>query len=161
MVKSLVDACLLKIEENISYFNRLGRELSRKHKEILIERLCWHRRLTPHNVSTVAQHLFVPALLRLNFSHSDQVDDKLLEEVAECGCYPEYITIRNCPKVTGKSPRCNSPNAKVERCGLLQLPLSNCRLPFFSSPIHTKSYRLRSCDPATSGIYKIRLSCIL
>lgn len=126
MVKSLVDACLLKIEEHISYFNRLGRELSRKHKEILIERLCWHRRLTPRNVSTVARHLFVPALLRLNLSHSDQVDDKLLEEAAECGCYPEYITIRNCPKVTGKSPRCTSPSAKVELCGLLlQLTLSN------------------------------------
>lgn len=108
MVKSLIDACLLKIEENVTSFKRLGRKLSRKHKEVLIERLCWHRRLTPHNLSAVTRHLFVPALLRLNLSYSDQVDDKLLEDLAECGCYPEYITIRNCPRVTGKTLQCYS-----------------------------------------------------
>lgn len=102
MVKSLVDACLLRIEEDIPAFKLLGRKLSRIHKEILIERLCWHRRFTPHNISAIVQHLFVPGLLRLNLSHSEQVDDKLLEELADCGCYPEYITIQNCPKVTGK-----------------------------------------------------------
>ena len=140
MVKSLVDACLLKIEENISSVKRLGRKLSRKHKEILIERLCWHRRFTPHNVSAIVRHLFVPGLLRLNLSHSDQVDDKLLEMLAECGCYPEYITIRNCPKVTGKSPCC-SPNAKVVPADLHRccLPIWLLHLTDFSQmPVYTE-----------------------
>ena len=105
MVKSLVDACLLKIEENFPALKRPRWKLSRKHKEMLIERLCWHHRFTPHNVSAIVQHLFVPDLLRLNLSHSDLVDDKVLEELADSGCYPEYITIQNCPKVTGKNER--------------------------------------------------------
>lgn len=42
MVKTLQDLCLFCVARHIADINRLGNYLSHRHKEMLIERMCWH-----------------------------------------------------------------------------------------------------------------------
>lgn len=102
MVKSLEDYCLACIARNISSFNRLGNFLSRRHKELLLERMCWHGQLTQEHMPSISYHLFSHTLQRVNFSYSTQVNDKTLEVLAKSGCLPTSVTIHDCANVMGE-----------------------------------------------------------
>ena len=101
MVKTLQDCCLACIAEHITYYGRLGNFLSLRHKEVLLERMCWHEQLTPGNTHAVLYHLFSHTLKRVNLSYSERVDDKMLELLGKSGCKPSSLTILGCPNVTG------------------------------------------------------------
>lgn len=101
MVKTLQDFCLVCIARNITFYGRLGNFLSLRHKEVLLERMCWHEQLTPTSTPSVVYHLFSHTLNRVNLSYSDQVDDKILELLGKSGCKPSSFTILACPNVTG------------------------------------------------------------
>lgn len=102
MVKTLQDCCLACIARNISSYNRLGSYLSLRHKEILLERICWHRLLTAVNTPSILYNLFSHTLQRVNLSYSDQVDDKILSLLGESGCLLTSIVIHDCPQITDK-----------------------------------------------------------
>lgn len=102
MVKSLQDFCLACIARNISNYNRLGNFLSLRHKEVLLERICWHRLLTAVNTPSIIYNLFSHTLQRVNLSYSDQVDDKILSLLGESGCLLTSIVVHECPHVTDK-----------------------------------------------------------
>ena len=102
MVKTLQDCCLACIARNISHYNRLGSYLSLRHKQILLERICWHNLLTEANTPSILYHLFSHTLQRVNLSYSEQVDDKILGLLGESGCLLSAITIQRCPHVTDK-----------------------------------------------------------
>lgn len=101
MVKTLQECCLACIARHIASINRLGNYLSLKHKQMLLERMCWHELLTPENLPSVSYHLFSPTLQRINLSHCSQLDDQALDVLAKSGCLPTAVTIQDCPKVTG------------------------------------------------------------
>lgn len=102
MVKKLQDFCLACIARNISSYNRLGNYLSLRHKEVLLERMCWHNLLTSSNTPSILYNLFSHTLQRVNLSYSQQVDDKILGLLGESGCLLTSITIQDCPHVTDK-----------------------------------------------------------
>ena len=102
MVKSLQDFCLACIARNISSYNRLGNFLSLRHKEILLERICWHKLLTKDNTPAILYNLFSHTLQRVNLSYSDQVNDKILNLLGESGCLLTSLTIHNCLQVSDK-----------------------------------------------------------
>lgn len=102
MVKTLHDCCLACIARNISSYNRLGTYLSLRHKEILLERICWHNLLTPSNTPSILYHLFSHSLQRVNLSCSEQVNDKILGLLGDSGCLLNSITIQECPQVSDK-----------------------------------------------------------
>ena len=102
MVKKLQDFCLSCVAKNISSYNRLGNFLSLKHKEVLLERMCWHNLLTATNTPSILYHLFSHSLQRVNLSYSEQVDDKILDLLGQSGCLLNSITIQNCPNVSDK-----------------------------------------------------------
>lgn len=101
MVKTLEDICLACVARHVANINRLGSQLSRRHKEVLIQRMCCHNLFTPDLLPSISYHLFSDVLQRVNFSYSQQVDDRTLEVLATCGCHPNSLTIHNCQKVTG------------------------------------------------------------
>ena len=101
MVKSLEDYCLSCIARHITTYSRLGNYLTLRHKEVLLERMCWHGQLTPDKTPTIFYHLFSHTLLRINLSYSPQVNDHTLELLGNSGCLPTTIIIHNCPNVTG------------------------------------------------------------
>lgn len=102
MVKTLQDCCLACIARNISHYSRLGNYLSLRHKQVLLERICWHSLLTESNTPSILYHLFSHTLQRVNLSYSDQVDDKVLGLLGESGCLLSSITLQGCPRVTDK-----------------------------------------------------------
>jgi F-box/leucine-rich repeat protein 2/20 len=102
MVKGLQDCCLACIARNISSYNRLGNYLSLRHKEVLLERICWHRLLTVDNTPSILYNLLSHTLQRVNLSYSDQVNDKILSLLGESGCLLRSFVIHNCPQVTDK-----------------------------------------------------------
>lgn len=102
MVKSLQDCCLACIARNISSYNRLGSYLSLRHKEILLERICWHKLLTTANTPSILYNLFSHTLQRVNLSYSEQVDDRILGLLGQSGCLLKSIVIHDCPHVTDK-----------------------------------------------------------
>lgn len=102
MVKTLQDCCMACIARNISSYSRLGSYLSLRHKEVLLERICWHNLLTDSNTPSILYNLFSHTLQRVNLSHSDQVDDKILGLLGESGCLLASVTIQACPQVTDK-----------------------------------------------------------
>lgn len=102
MVKSLHDCCLACIAQNISSYNRLGAYLSLRHKEILLERICWHKLLTPENTPSIIYNLCSSKLQRVDLSYSEQVEDKILERLGESGCLLQTLIIQDCPKVSDK-----------------------------------------------------------
>lgn len=161
MVRSLVDLCLFKIERNISGYVRLGRKLSPRHKEILIERLCWHRSLVPQDLPAITYNLFAPNLMRINFSFSDQVNDRLLQLLADSGCYPEYITINNCPKVTNYGIRFVAKiSRRAEEIVLTRLPnINGSSFLQLGSPF-LSSIDLHGCSKITDhGVSAIMHNC--
>lgn len=102
MVKTLHDCCLACIAKNISSFNRLGTYLSLRHKEILLERICWHHLLSVTNTPSIIYNLFSHPLQRVNLSYCEQVDDKILGLLGESGCLLNSLTIHDCRNVTDK-----------------------------------------------------------
>lgn len=101
MVKTLQDICLACVARNIAGITRLGSQLSRRYKELLIERMCLHDQFTVELLPAISYHLFSDTLQTVELSHSQQIDDRILELLATCGCHPVSITIHDCPKVTG------------------------------------------------------------
>ncbi|XP_064381962.1 F-box/LRR-repeat protein 7-like isoform X2 [Halichondria panicea] len=106
MVKSLEDYCLACIARHITTFNRLGNHLSLRHKEVLLERMCWHQQLTPEVTPSIFYNLFSHTLLRVNLSYSPQVTDRTLELLGNSGCLPTSITLNDCPNVTDRGISC-------------------------------------------------------
>ncbi len=101
MVKSLENYCLACIARHITTYSRLGNYLSLRHKEVLLERMCWHEQLTPEDTPSIFYHLFSHTLLRVNLSYSSQVTDYTLELLGNSGCLPTTVTLHNCPNITG------------------------------------------------------------
>ena len=102
MVKKLRDCCLSCIAKNITSYNRLGNYLSVRHKEVLLERMCWHKLLLPSNAASILYHLISHTLQRVNLSYCDQVNDSILGLLGDSGCLLTYLTIQSCPNVTDK-----------------------------------------------------------
>lgn len=101
-MKKLQDCCLACIARHISSYNRLGSYLSLQHKEVLLERICWHNLLTPSNTPSILYHLFSHTLQRVNLSYSEQVDDQILGLLGQSGCLLSSITVQSCPNVSDK-----------------------------------------------------------
>lgn len=101
MVKSLEDYCLACIARHFTTYSRLGNYLSLRHKEVLLERMCWHEQLTLENNPSIFYNLFSHTLLRVNLSFSSQITDNALELLGNSGCLPTKIILNQCPSVTG------------------------------------------------------------
>ncbi len=102
MVKTLHDCCLACIARNISSYNRLGSCLSLRHKEILLERICWHNLLTVTSKNSIVYNLISSTLQRVNLSFSEQVNDDILGRLGESGCLLSSLVIQDCPHVSDK-----------------------------------------------------------
>lgn len=102
MVKSLQDICLGCIARSVSSFNRLGTYLSHRHKEVLLERMCWHGLLSPEDTPNILYHLFSHSVQRVNLSFSSQINDRTLDLLGRSGCLLSSLTIHDCPNVTDK-----------------------------------------------------------
>jgi len=102
MVKKLQDFCLSCIAKNIAGYNRLGNYLTPRLKEVLLERMCWHKLLLPSNTASILYHLISHTLQRVNLSYSDQVNDGILALLGDSGCLLSFLTIQSCPNVTDK-----------------------------------------------------------
>lgn len=94
------------IARNISSYNRLGSYLSLRHKEVLLERICWHKLLTAVNTPSILYNVFSHTLQRVNLSYSEQVDDRILSLLGESGCLLKCIVVHDCPQVTDKGLAC-------------------------------------------------------
>lgn len=102
MVKTLQDCCLACIAKHISSYSRLGSCLSLRHKEVLLERICWHELLTVINTPSIIYHLVSHNLQRVHLSYSDQVNDKMLGLLGDSTCLLHSIVINSCRQVTDK-----------------------------------------------------------
>lgn len=103
MVKTLQDCCLACIARHFSSYQRLGNYLSSLHKEILLERMCYHGLFTKPNLPAISYALFSHTLQRVNLCSSSDVDDRCLELLGNSGCLPTSITIENCRNISGKT----------------------------------------------------------
>ena len=56
---------------------------------------------TSELLPTISYHLFSDNLKRINFSHSDQINDQTMELLGLCHCQPLSLTINACPSITG------------------------------------------------------------
>ncbi|XP_022080902.1 F-box/LRR-repeat protein 13-like [Acanthaster planci] len=100
MVKKLEDMCLQCIGQNLNSISQVGRLLTTKHKELLLQRLVDHDMLTPEYLPHVTYHLFSPALRSVRFKGCEQVTDAVLMQLNACKCQLESLYIAYCDNVT-------------------------------------------------------------
>ena len=100
-MKKLSDMCLTCIGNNLNRINRVSTFLAPVHKEILLERLGFHDKLTPEYLPHITYNLFAPTLKRINWYKCEQLTDNFLKQLGSVGCQLRYITIHACPNVTG------------------------------------------------------------
>ncbi|ELU07002.1 hypothetical protein CAPTEDRAFT_224967 [Capitella teleta] len=101
-MKRLLDLCLTCVGDHLDRLCRPGTFLAPRHKELLLESLCNHDKLTPSYLLSVTYNLFSPALKTIDFSRSSQVTDDLLQLLHSSKCQLLNLTIHGCPKVTDK-----------------------------------------------------------
>ena len=99
--KTLRDLCLESVGKNLNSISRLGRYLLTEHKQTLIKRLSDHDKFTPEFAPHVTYNLFSPHISKFEFSYSEQITDKILKHIKDCGCQLEWLVIEKCPNVTG------------------------------------------------------------
>ncbi|XP_066277811.1 F-box/LRR-repeat protein 20-like [Branchiostoma lanceolatum] len=100
MVRSLTESCLSCLACNLHSINRVGHYLATRHKELLLEWLVYHDRLTPEYLPHITYHLFSSGLRTVNFYKCQQVTDAVLTQLGDCGCKLRSITIHGCLEVT-------------------------------------------------------------
>ena len=102
MSKSLADLCMFCIANNLQNINRVGMLLSKNDNEVLLELLCDHDMFTAKNMPHITYQLLKSRLKSIAFRHSSQVDDTLLQNMAQSGCKLKSFTLKNCPKISGE-----------------------------------------------------------
>ncbi|KAI8492789.1 hypothetical protein Bbelb_293860 [Branchiostoma belcheri] len=100
MVRSLKESCLSCLACNLHSINRVGHYLATRHKELLLEWLVYHDRLTPEYLPHITYHLFSSGLRTVNFYKCQQVTDAVLTQLGDCGCKLRSITIHGCSDIT-------------------------------------------------------------
>lgn len=100
-MKTLKDLCLNCLMNNLrGNISCIVRCLATVHKEILLERLVFHDRLTPDYLPHVTYNLFSSSLRRINFYKCTQVTDMVLEQLNYSQCQITHLTISDCKSVT-------------------------------------------------------------
>ena len=102
MVKKLIDLSLDCVGRNLDVINRVGQYLAATHKELLIERLAFHDRLTKEYLRHVTYNLFSSNLRRIHLYKCDLVTDEVLKKLRLSKCQLRSLTIHGCDHVTGK-----------------------------------------------------------
>ena len=102
MSKSLAELCMFCIANNLQNISRVGTFLSKNDNEVLLELLCDHDMFTVDNTPHITYHLLTSRLENIAFRYSSQVNDTLLQNIAQCGCKLKSFTLKNCPQVSGK-----------------------------------------------------------
>eukprot|EP00058_Branchiostoma_floridae_P018232 XP_002603721.1 hypothetical protein BRAFLDRAFT_126867 [Branchiostoma floridae] len=100
MVRSLTESCLSCLACNLHSINRVGHYLATRHKELLLEWLVYHDRLTPEYLPHITYHLFSSGLRTVHFYKCQQVTDAVLTQLGDCGCRLRSVTIHGCSEVT-------------------------------------------------------------
>jgi len=90
------------IANNLQNINRVGMLLSKNDNEVLLELLCDHDMFTAKNMPHITYQLLKSRLKSIAFRHSSQVDDTLLQNMAQSGCKLKSFTLKNCPKISGE-----------------------------------------------------------
>ena len=101
MVRSLVDLCLGCVAQKLGQISQARKFLPFRDKEVLIERMCWHKQFTGNMLPAVTYHLFSSKLKRVCLEDNSQVTNALLTQLAKSNCQLTYLKISNCKKVTG------------------------------------------------------------
>ena len=102
MSKSLADLCMFCIAKNLQNINRVGAFLSKNDNEVLLELLCDHDMLTASNLPHITYQLLTSRLENIAFRYSRQVNDTLLQNVAQSGCRLKFFILKDCPQVSGE-----------------------------------------------------------
>nr|XP_006815226.1 PREDICTED: F-box/LRR-repeat protein 4-like [Saccoglossus kowalevskii] len=100
MVKKLSDLCLECVGTNLDTISRVGNFLPTIYKELLLERLACHDRLTPDYLRHISYHLFSPALTRICFYKCQQVTDDVLRNIEKSSCKLQSITVHGCNEIS-------------------------------------------------------------
>jgi len=102
-MKTLMDLALDCIGNNLrGNISRLATSLAPKQKELVLERLVYHDRLTPDYLPHITYNLFSPTLHRINFYRCEQITDTVLQQLGASACRLTHLTIHECNSVTGE-----------------------------------------------------------
>jgi len=101
-MKLLKDLCLDCLALNLSgNITCMSRGLAPVHKELLLERLVNHDRLTEDYLPHITYNLFSPAMRHLVMNRCSQVTDDLLQLLSFSACKLTHLSITGCKSVTG------------------------------------------------------------
>src|SRR6218665_1279833 len=101
-MKTLKDLCLGCLGNNLhGNISSIVCSLATINKEILLERLVFHDRLTPEYLPHITYNLFSSLLRRINFYRCLQVTDGVLLQLSLSKCQLFHLTISDCSSVTG------------------------------------------------------------
>jgi len=102
-MKQLKDLCLDCLAVNLcGNITSVSRSLAPIHKQLLLERLLNHDRLTTDYLPHVTYNLFAPTMKQLVINRCAQVTDDLLELLSFSGCKLTHLTITGCKSVTSE-----------------------------------------------------------
>lgn len=100
-MKTLKDLCLGCLGNNLhGNISSIVCSLATINKEILLERLVFHDRLTPEYLPHITYNLFSSLLRRINFYRCLQVTDGVLLQLSLSKCQLFHLTISDCSSVT-------------------------------------------------------------
>ncbi|XP_068709892.1 uncharacterized protein [Montipora capricornis] len=102
MSKSLANLCMFCIANNLQNINRVGTFLSKNDNEVLLELLCDHDMFTEHNLPYIGYQLLTSRLENIAFCYSSQVNDTLLQCLAQSGCELKSFILKDCTRVSDK-----------------------------------------------------------
>ncbi|KAH3706662.1 F-box/LRR-repeat protein 2-like [Dreissena polymorpha] len=100
MVKQLKDVCLTKIQHSLDKLQNVGDRIPTVYKEVLLERLAWHKLFTENYIPYIAKTILSPSLTKVNFYKCEQIDDRVLSLLGSTGCKLESIKLNACPSIT-------------------------------------------------------------
>ena len=102
-MKQLKDLCLDCLALNLSgNITSVSRGLAPVHKELLLERLMNHDRLTTDYLPHITYNLVAATMKHLVINRCAQVRDDLLQLVSFSGCRLTYLSITGCKSVTSE-----------------------------------------------------------
>jgi len=101
-MKQLKDLCLDCLALNLSgNITSVSPRLAPMHKQLLLERLMNHDRLTLDYLPHVTYNLFAPTMKHLVINRCAQVTDDVLELLSFTSCKLTHLSITGCKSVTG------------------------------------------------------------